>query len=88
MFGYKMVQPTGRVGELEAGVLASHDLTLESFRMQAGMKSKGERRPLRVRLAEATLDAYGDDLIVSFALPPGSYATTVLDELMKADAAP
>jgi tRNA pseudouridine13 synthase len=83
MFGYKMVMPVGRIGDMEGAVLASHGLTRESFRAPAGMKSKGERRPLRVPLAEPAVAADGSDLVVEFALPPGSYATTVLDEIMK-----
>ena len=43
----------------------------------------GERRPLRVpiQLPEAKLE--GQNLLVSFALPKGSFATTVLAEIMK-----
>jgi tRNA pseudouridine13 synthase len=43
----------------------------------------GERRPLRIPLhdAEARLD--GHDLLLSFALPRGSFATSVLREIMK-----
>jgi len=68
---------------MEGGVLSSHGLSLESFRGPPGMKSKGERRPLRVPLREHSVTADADDIVVEFALPPGSYATTVLDEVMK-----
>jgi tRNA pseudouridine13 synthase len=83
MFGYKMTAPRGVAGELEGRVIASRGLTLESFRMPGGLKAKGERRPLRVRLSDARVEQDGPDLVVSFMLQRGSYATTVLDEIMK-----
>lgn len=83
MFGYKMIEPEGRPGEVEAKVLADAGLTRESFRRPGGLKVKGVRRPLRVPLGEADLTEDGPDLIVTFTLPPGSYATVVMAEVMK-----
>jgi tRNA pseudouridine13 synthase len=36
-----------------------------------------------VPLTETEVDAEGEDLIISFVLPRGSYATSVLREIMK-----
>ncbi|MGH7235552.1 MAG: tRNA pseudouridine(13) synthase TruD, partial [Nitrospiraceae bacterium] len=44
---------------------------------------RGERRPLRVRLEELTWALKGNTVMLSFTLPPGAYATSVLRELMK-----
>ncbi|MCK4509026.1 MAG: tRNA pseudouridine(13) synthase TruD, partial [Desulfuromonadales bacterium] len=67
----------------EQDLLDQEDLTLESFRLSAGLAMSGERRPLRVPVhaPESTLD--GANLLVSFSLPKGSFATTVLAEVMK-----
>jgi tRNA pseudouridine13 synthase len=46
---------------------------------------EGERRPLREPLAGSVARQEGEDLIVSFSLPKGSYATSVLREIMKND---
>jgi len=43
----------------------------------------GERRPLRVPLTEVSTAAAGADLLLSFRLPKGSFATAVLHEVMK-----
>ncbi len=72
-----------RAGEIEAKVLADAGLTAESFRRPGGLKVKGVRRPLRVPLGEADITEDGPDLVVTFTLPPGSYATVVMAEVMK-----
>ena len=46
---------------------------------------EGERRPLRVPLAGASARQEGTDLFLSFSLPKGSYATSVLREIMKTE---
>ena len=82
IFGYKMIQPYGRQGELEADLLAAEDLTLEDFRVGGGIKVRGQRRPLRFQVHDPEL-WYDGGLVLRFWLLPGSYATVVLDEIMK-----
>ncbi|MHC4250480.1 MAG: tRNA pseudouridine(13) synthase TruD [Planctomycetota bacterium] len=84
MFGFKMTGPTGRPGEVERAVLEGAGLAPESFRAPGGLRSKGARRPLRVPLGEARAEGYADGIVVEFSLPPGSYATVAMDEIMKA----
>jgi tRNA pseudouridine13 synthase len=43
----------------------------------------GERRPMRVPLGEVSASSAGEDLLLAFRLPKGSYATAVLHEVMK-----
>ncbi len=83
LFGYKTKLAEDQAGQLEQNLLDQEDLTLESFHLSGGLAMSGERRPLRVPIhaAESTMD--GDDLLVSFSLPKGSFATTVLAEVMK-----
>jgi len=48
-----------------------------------GLRLPGGRRPLRVRPSEANVRHEGDRLAVSFVLPPGSYATVLLEEIAR-----
>jgi tRNA pseudouridine13 synthase len=84
MYGCKMMEPEGAQGDLERGVLAAQGLTPESFDLPGGLRMEGERRPLRVPLAAPSVAEDAGDLIVEFALPRGSYATSVMSEIMKA----
>lgn len=86
LFGYKATLAQGQAGLLERALLDKEKLTLESFRLEGGLGMEGERRPLRVPLAGAAARQDGDDLLLSFSLPKGSYATSVLREITKNDA--
>ena len=59
--------------------------------MAQEMKIKGTRRPMRMIVRDtdvaAGVDEHGPYVQLSFALPPGSYATIVLREIMKNDRA-
>jgi tRNA pseudouridine13 synthase len=83
MFGYKMTGAQGQAGILEQSLLDKEGLTLESFRLPNGLKMEGERRPLRVPISAALARREENDLLLSFALPKGSYATSVLREIIK-----
>ncbi len=85
IFGYKMMQPTGRPGELEAQVLAEEGLAPEDFRVGGGIRAKGTRRALRFPLHDPEL-WYDDGLVLRFWLPRGCYATEVLAEITKTPA--
>jgi tRNA pseudouridine13 synthase len=85
LFGYKVTLAQGQAGLLERALLDKEQLQPESFRLTGGLGMEGERRPLRVPLAGAAARQEGDDLLVSFSLPKGSYATSVLREIMKND---
>ncbi len=81
LYGYRLTMAQGRPGEMERQVLEEEGLALEDFRMK-GLKLQGARRPLRIPLRETKL-WYDEGIVLSFSLPPGSYATTVLAEVMK-----
>lgn len=87
LFGYKVRLAHGQAGILEQSLLDKEQLTLESFRLGGGLNMEGERRPLRVPLADLSAEQQGDDLLLGFSLPRGSYATSVLHEVMKTSAA-
>jgi tRNA pseudouridine13 synthase len=83
LFGYKTKLAKGQAGLLEQSLLDKEKLTLESFRLSGGLAMEGARRPLRVPLQTHECITEGDDLLLSFSLPKGCFATTVLDEVMK-----
>jgi tRNA(Glu) U13 pseudouridine synthase TruD len=44
------------------------------------VRARGARRALRVRPTVVQLDAEGDDALLCFELPAGSYATVLVEE--------
>lgn len=87
VFGYKMIEPRGQQGQLEAAVLAAEGLEPEDFRVGDGIKLRGERRALRFPVQEPEL-WYDEGIMLRFELPRGCYATTLLAEMMKVPLAP
>jgi tRNA pseudouridine13 synthase len=83
IFGYKMTSATGQQGLLETAVLAAEGLDQEDFRVGDGIKARGQRRSLRFQVHDPEL-WYDEGVLLRFWLPRGCYATTVLDEIMKA----
>jgi len=84
IWGPKMIEPEGAEAGLETAVLLEMGLSRE--RLFPGLKRwriPGERRAYRVPLTGADFHREGKDLLLQFSLPPGSYATAVLRELMK-----
>lgn len=91
LVGYRMTEPTGTPAEIEAAAFAVEGMKPADFRRTGDLRVKGARRPLRVRPADLVLEAGGDDfgpyVTAAFTLPPGSFATVVMGELMKAERA-
>lgn len=83
LFGHKTMMATGQSGILEEALLEKEKIKLEDFSLGRGLSMSGERRPLRVPLTDATAEIDGDDIILSFSLPKGSYATSLLREIIK-----
>lgn len=83
MYGYKSTLARGQSGIIEESLLESEEVTLEDFRLGGGLAMAGERRPLRVQLQHPLLRLEKENLTLTFSLPKGSYATSVLREIMK-----
>lgn len=83
MFGCRMKQPEGRPLAMEREILETAQLGLDDFDLPGGLRLEGERRPLRVPLDTLSFRLEGDCLRLEFTLPKGSYATSVLREIMK-----
>lgn len=82
IFGRKMMAPSGVAAQREAELLAELGLTPESFAIQ-GKLLEGTRRRNVVWLEDLTGHCEGSDVVLTFTLPAGSYATVLLRELMK-----
>lgn len=83
MFGCKMKLPEGTPSEMEEEVLREEGLTLSSFDLPGNLRMEGERRPLRVPLRNLSTVPDPQGLSLTFSLPKGAFATSVLREIMK-----
>ncbi len=82
LIGYDPPLPTGVPARLEHAILEEEGADPESFRVSHA-KARGLRRPLRCPVEEAALDVEQDGaVLVRFTLPPGTYATVILEHLM------
>uniref|UniRef100_A0A7C6A008 tRNA pseudouridine synthase D n=1 Tax=Thermus tengchongensis TaxID=1214928 RepID=A0A7C6A008_9DEIN len=80
LFGKKYPEAQGEARALEDEILARYDLKREEFRAR-----RGARRPIRIPLTEWTLEETPAGLWLTFFLPKGSYATSLLREVMKVE---
>lgn len=91
MWGQDMTRAAGDIDAIEVKALNDAGLTLEELARGGKLAPKGERRPMRVPLKDTEysggVDEHGPYIRVAFELPRGAFATTVLREIMKNDAA-
>ena len=95
LFGFESELAAGKAGEIEEMVLRKEGVELREFRVKRTpeLSSKGTRKsivlvPKHLRLLGIHKDEFFEGKLaarVSFELPKGSYATTVLRELMKGE---
>lgn len=93
MFGPKMTDAGGAIRDLEHRALADFGMSAADFAAydakHPGMVS-GSRRPMRVPLGspeiEGGMDEHGPFVRLAFDLPRGSFATTVIREVIKPSA--
>ena len=78
----------GEPGEIERAVCADLGVEPSDFALPEGFESSGTRRAVLVRTAVAVEQVdEGDDYVLEFSLPSGSYATVLLREYLKIDPA-
>jgi tRNA(Glu) U13 pseudouridine synthase TruD len=85
MFGPEMRRPPegSPAAQREQTILAAAELTLDDF-ARFGKLAEGTRRPMRVTPAAIEIDSPEPSLLrLGFVLPPGTYATCVLQEVCK-----
>ena len=78
IWGKKMMGARDEAAVLEREILERQGLAPDIFRRQPG-----SRRTLRIPLRGVTIREEPDGLRLEFFLPKGSYATVLLDEIMK-----
>ncbi len=82
MWSPRMVMAEGQVLAAERAALAAEGLTPESLERPGGLAPKGARRALSATVRAASLRVLQDQRAeLSFSLPPGAYATTLLEAL-------
>jgi len=78
IWGKKMKRAADEASALEEKILTSQALRPDVFH-----KQPGSRRSFRVVLGEINVEQEPEGLRLAFFLPKGSYATVLLDEIMK-----
>ena len=82
LVGYDMRYAGGEPGRLEQRLATEAGAEPEDFR-KVQVRARGARRPLRILLKEASIEPEDDStVVVRFVLPPGAFATVVLEHLM------
>lgn len=87
LFGFDSCLSEGSQGELERAILDDESISMKDFLIQRipELGCEGSSRAGSVNV-KPVLGMVSDELVVvEFALPKGSYATTTLREFMKAD---
>ena len=88
MWGGDMFLAGGAVGDLERSLLEATGVDVDCFTMQPH-DVRGTRRPLRIPVmnpaVNAGSDEFGSYIETRFELPKGSFATTILREIMKTE---
>jgi len=84
LFGTRLLEAKGEALAAETALFESHGIPWP-LRPPRGVRLRGARRPIRVRPEEASAEAVaGDAVRLCFVLPPGSYATVLVDALFAA----
>jgi tRNA pseudouridine13 synthase len=82
LFGTRGLEPAGVVAERERAVLQEFGIeSAAALRPPPGLRLRGGRRPFRVRPEQVSWEREPDAVRLRFTLPPGSYATVLLEEL-------
>lgn len=84
LFGTKVMLAEGATGAEEQKSLSDCGISLPNWQLDRGITMPGERRPIRVPLFDYSLEIPSSgSLTLQFSLPKGSYATSVLREIIK-----
>lgn len=86
LFGWAVERAGGAPGAREEALLRAEGISLETFRRTDGLDLRGARKPYRFPVRDLAREAEPDGpgtLALRFFLPPGCYATTVVDELIR-----
>jgi tRNA pseudouridine13 synthase len=82
IFGTRVLEPRGEAAERERAAIERLGAVPGNLHLPRGIKLRGARRPLRVRPEEAGATPVDGGLELRFWLPPGSYATVLVEEVL------
>jgi tRNA pseudouridine13 synthase len=82
IFGTRILEPRGEAAERERAAMERFGAVPEDLHLPPGIRLRGARRPLRVRPEEASAQPIDGGLDLRFSLPPGSYGTVLVEELL------
>lgn len=87
LYGSKVPLAGGELGKMEQKILDEENLKLEDFTVPQMPKlgSHGIRRAIRFKVWDVSAEAKEEGVLIGFSIPKGSYATSVLREVMKED---
>lgn len=87
LYGTKVPFAGGAVGEMEKSILESYGRVKEDFECPKMLRlgSHGLRRAMRFQVWDSSIVPTEDGVLVEFSIDKGSYATSVLREVMKKD---
>jgi tRNA pseudouridine13 synthase len=90
IFGTRLLAAEGAPGQRERAVFAAHGVPdPERLWLPPGLRLRGARRPFRVRPEAARCERAGPGAVrLFFTLPPGSYATVLVEALFAAPGGP
>jgi tRNA pseudouridine13 synthase len=81
IFGTRLLPAAGAPAQRERELFTAHGIP-DPLRLPPGLRLRGARRPFRVRPEAAHCEPVGaDGARLCFTLPPGSYATVLVEEL-------
>ena len=85
IFGYdlKLADNTSEAGALEKERMDHFEINQELFDVYEKNKVFGIRRSIWVKPIRASHQRQGDDLLLQFTLPKGSYASVLVEELLE-----
>jgi tRNA pseudouridine13 synthase len=84
VFGTRAPLAEGEPGRIEREVIDAADVKAEDFAVGGGLAAKGNRRPIRAPLRDVALVEVDETTYrLEFALPRGTYATSIMRELIK-----
>ncbi|MFP6661051.1 MAG: tRNA pseudouridine(13) synthase TruD [Myxococcota bacterium] len=83
IFGTRTVNPTGAAAARERAAMEAHGVPEAALlELPPGIRLRGARRALRIAVPDLEVRAADGTLELRFGLPPGSYATVLVDELL------
>ncbi len=87
LFGSKVPIATGKMGEIENKIIKKEKIDLGNFECREIPKlgSYGLRRSIRFKISDTKVEIDPQGIKISFFIPKGCYATSVLREIVKGD---